>query len=198
MKFGSYSPVIFSQISEEVIFCPMKYICGLFQNIQLRISHLVCRPRLCDPPGKMSLPLLWVSCSHSREVWKPQNSSFRTQNCNSSKNFTNDIIQNYVCAILVTGLYVRESTVNDKRNSFSFCILKPLSFSRSHLSDSIHSLTPADSSLASQSFVSSASCKGAALLASAREIMSCWIEVRFAEASDGLNQPLLSCWRTHQ
>ena len=84
------------------------------------------------------------------------------------------------------------------KNLFLFYILKPLSFSWSHLSDLMHSLTPADSPLASQSLASSACFKETAFLPSAREIMSCWMEARFVEASDGLNQSLLSYWRTHQ
>lgn len=52
--------------------------------------------------------------------------------------------------------------------------------------------------LASKLFGSWAFFKEVALVLCEMRITSCWIEGCFAEASDGLNQSLMSCWRTHQ
>lgn len=131
--------------------------------------------------------------SHKIQVWE-----LGIATSQRIPNSTIDSIQNYACAILVMGQYVRGCRFNHKRNSFLFWILKSLSFSWSHLWDSMDSLTLADSPLASQSLASSASFQEVALLPSAREIMSFWMEARFAEASEGLNQSLLSCSRNHQ
>ena len=111
---------------------------------KLGISHLVCGPRNYDPPRKKSLPLLWVSCSHSRnseshkiQVWE-LGIATPERNPNSTTDFNPELRLRHPCFGLISTLEVADSMT--KETHFS-SVDWSLSTSHDHICHQwIHSL----------------------------------------------------------
>ena len=125
---------------------------------------------------------------------------FRTWNCNSPKEILisrNNFIQNYIAlslfrvSMLKLQIQWQKILISHFYNETSQ--LHMIAFVRFNAL-----LTPANSPLASELLASWVSFVETSLLPFARDIMSCWMEARFAETWDVLNHSLLSCWKTHQ
>ena len=111
---------------------------------KLGISHLVCGPRTMTLLGRSHFH--FCGCRvHILETLKATKFKFENSELQPLKETQIPqliLIQNYVCAILVSGYCTLEIAHSmTKETQFLFCRLKPLSFSWSHLSIQwIHSL----------------------------------------------------------